>query len=188
MGVQNHDRRGVTRRQMLTMAGGMGAALFAAPVLAHIPTPTPPEKRLRFHNLHTGERLETVYWARGSDRPSALIDIDHILRDWRTGDVTRIDRDLLDLLHDLSHRSGSQAPIQVISGYRTARTNAMLMNTSTAVAQNSFHVRAKAIDIRIADVPLSELRRIARRMQRGGVGYYPRSNFVHIDTGPVRSW
>jgi uncharacterized protein YcbK (DUF882 family) len=174
---------------MLSMAGGTGAVLLAAgPALAYIPPPPSPVKRLMFHNLHTGERLETVYWARGSYRRSALIDIDHILRDWRTGDVTRIDRDLLNTLHDLSHRLGSQAPIEVISGYRTAKTNAMLMKTSTAVARNSFHVRAKAIDIRLGDVPLSHLRQGALEMQRGGVGYYPSSNFVHVDTGPVRRW
>lgn len=129
-----------------------------------------------------------MYWRRGRYHGGALFDIDYILRDWRTGDIERIDRDLIDLLHDIQVRLGSEAHYHVVSGYRTPETNAMLMNASTAVAKNSYHVRKKAIDVTLPDCRLRDLQQAAVAMKKGGVGYYPRSNFVHVDTGPVRRW
>ena len=193
MADHSTNGRAWTRRTFIA-AGTAGLTTLAAPALirtaeARVPTPPLIEKRLGFVNLHTGEELAATYWQRGRYDRDALADIDHILRDWRTGDIKRIDRDLLDLLVDLHARTGSREPFHVISGYRSPETNAMLVNASNGgVAKRSYHVRAMAIDIRLPDVPLKTLQRTALRMRRGGVGYYPSSNFVHVDTGPVRRW
>lgn len=181
------DSRG--RRTFLSLAGAAGAALIASPAAAHVPLPRPVDRKLSFVNLHTGEELTTTFWSRGNYRRSACLDIDHILRDWRTGDVKRIDRGLFDLLFDLQRRCGSDAPFGVISGYRSPETNAMLYKASNGgVAKRSYHLRGMAVDIRPGDVSLKHLHRAAVSLKRGGVGYYPASNFVHVDTGPARFW
>jgi len=145
-------------------------------------------RSLSFVNTHTDERLSAVYWADGALEPQALRDIDHILRDFRTGDVKPIDVELLDLLHDLRTALGSEAPFHVISGYRSPATNAMLRSHSGGVARHSLHLDAKAADVRLPGVPLADLRRAALSLRRGGVGYYPGPEFVHVDTGRVRAW
>ena len=109
-------------------------------------------------------------------------------RDFRTGDVHAIDTGLLDLLHNLTTVTETTRPFQVISGYRSPATNAMLRQVSEGVAAGSLHMQGLAIDIRLADVPLGKLRKAALAMKRGGVGYYPASDFVHVDTGRVRAW
>jgi len=145
-------------------------------------------RSLSFHHLHTGERLAVKYFAYGDYLPDALLNVNHVLRDWRTDQVHPIDPALLDLLYDLHRATGSKRPFDVICGYRSPATNAMLARKSEQVATRSLHLRGKAIDIRLADVPLSRLRDEALGLKRGGVGYYPGSNFVHVDTGRVRSW
>ncbi len=111
-----------------------------------------------------------------------------MLRDFRTGDVHKIDPALLDLLYDLQERAGATRPFEVISGYRSPQTNAALRRRSHGVAGSSLHMQGQAIDIRVGDVPLASLRRAALALRQGGVGYYPASNFVHVDTGRVRTW
>ena len=145
-------------------------------------------RRLSFENLHTGERLETVYWVNGAYQPGALRAINVLLRDFRTGDVYPIDQKLLDLLVRLRTRLNSTAPIQVISGYRSPETNAMLASYGDGVAAGSLHMSGMAIDIRVPGRSLRSLHRVALDMAAGGVGYYPRSDFVHVDTGRVRRW
>ncbi len=145
-------------------------------------------RKLSFYNLHTDESLSTVFWQEGHVVPDALAAIDYHLRDFRTGQVHGIDPDLLDLLYQLDGALGFDRPIHVISGYRSPETNAMLAKRSKGVAKNSFHVRGMAIDIRMPGRDLADLRRAALRLGRGGVGFYPGSDFVHVDTGPVRSW
>jgi uncharacterized protein YcbK (DUF882 family) len=145
-------------------------------------------RRLSFYSLHTKESLSTVFRQDGSLVPAALAEIDWHLRDFRTGDVHVIDPDLLDLLHWLGHGLAYDGPIHVISGYRSPKTNAMLAAQSGGVAKNSYHVRGMAIDIRLPGRSLREVQRAALDLARGGVGFYPRSDFVHLDTGPVRSW
>jgi uncharacterized protein YcbK (DUF882 family) len=145
-------------------------------------------RRLSFENLHTGERLDTVYWVNGAYQPGALRAINVLLRDFRTGDVYPIDRKLLDLLVGLRARLNSTAPIQVISGYRSPETNAMLASYSDGVAAGSLHMSGMAIDIRVPGRSLRSIHRVALAMAEGGVGYYPRSDFVHVDTGSVRRW
>ena len=145
-------------------------------------------RTLDFFHTHTGERLAVNYFDAGAYVPDALATVNHFLRDFRTGDVHSIDPALLDLLHALTDLTGSARPFQVISGYRSPATNEMLRHRSEGVAAGSLHMQGQAIDIRLADVPLDALRRAALTVRRGGVGYYPASDFVHVDTGRVRTW
>lgn len=146
------------------------------------------ERMLSFDNLHTGERLTAPFWSHGHYHQDGLAEIDYILRDWRTDEVVQIDRGLFDLLYELRRRLDTNAPFQIISGYRSPETNAMLRNVSLGVAKNSYHVKGMAIDIRVPGRDLRTLQRTALRMRAGGVGYYPKSDFVHVDVGPVRRW
>jgi uncharacterized protein YcbK (DUF882 family) len=145
-------------------------------------------RALEFVHTHTGERLAVEYFGGGTYVPDALTTINHFLRDFRTGDVHSIDPHLLDLLHSLNGLTGARRPFQVISGYRSPVTNDMLRHKSEGVAAGSLHMQGQAIDIRVADVPLDGLRRAALALHGGGVGYYPKSDFVHVDTGRVRTW
>jgi uncharacterized protein YcbK (DUF882 family) len=145
-------------------------------------------RALSFSHLHTGERLEVEYFNRGQYLPDALAAVNRVLRDFRTNEIHQIDPTLLDLLHGLSGATGSRRPYEVISGFRSPHTNEMLRTQSTGVATGSLHMVGKAIDIRVADVPLKALRDAAIGLRRGGVGYYAASNFVHVDTGRVRTW
>lgn len=174
---------GIGRRRLL----GFGVAAIAAvrPFAANaLATP----RSLSFENLHTGEKLAVTYWANGRPIPEAKALVDHILRDYRTGDVHPIDPGLLDLLHRLHQSLGTSQPFQVISGYRSPRTNAMLADASGGVARKSLHMQGLAIDIRVPGRPLATVRDAAAALQGGGVGFYPRSDFVHVDVGRVRSW
>jgi uncharacterized protein YcbK (DUF882 family) len=145
-------------------------------------------RALSFIHTHTGERLAVEYFGRGRYVPDALSAIDYFLRDFRSGDVHPIDPRLLDLLSTLTDLTGSVRPFQVISGYRSPATNEMLRLRGEGVAARSLHMQGRAIDIRLADVPLVKLRTAALSVRGGGVGYYPASDFVHVDTGRVRTW
>jgi uncharacterized protein YcbK (DUF882 family) len=145
-------------------------------------------RTVAFHNLHTGESLTAAYWEGGGYVPDALAAVNHVLRDFRTGDVHPIDPRLLDLLQTLSAQVETGGPFQVISGYRSPATNAMLHAHSDGVAKSSLHMQGMAIDIRLADVALDRLHGAALALGRGGVGYYPESDFVHVDVGRVRRW
>src|SRR6202167_5560464 len=166
-----------------------------APLVGHGSTestsPTPREYRLRFYHTHTGERLDVVYRRGDQYIPEALDELDHFLRDHRTGDVRHFDPRLFDLLYDLTASLGdSGGEIDVICGYRTPWSNQFLRTRSphTGVAQHSLHMQAEAIDIRLPGIPTSDLRDAALRLHRGGVGYYRSSDFVHVDVGRVRHW
>ncbi|WP_215904972.1 DUF882 domain-containing protein [Rhodovibrio salinarum] len=145
-------------------------------------------RQLAFENLHTGEQLVAPYLTRGRLDPEGLSQLDYILRDWRTEEVIRIDRRLYVLLDDLRRRLGSDAPYQIISGYRSPKTNAMLRASTSGVAKRSYHTRGMAIDIVVPNRTTAEVRDAALSLRRGGVGYYPESGFVHVDVGPVRRW
>jgi uncharacterized protein YcbK (DUF882 family) len=145
-------------------------------------------RELRFTHTHTGERLAVEYFSGGSYLQDALATIDQFLSDFRTGEVHAIDPGLLDLLHSLAGLTESRQPFQVISGYRSPATNEMLRHRSEGVAAGSLHMKGRAIDMRLADVPLAKLRQSALALRGGGVGYYPASDFVHVDTGRVRTW
>jgi uncharacterized protein YcbK (DUF882 family) len=151
----------------------------------------PLERRLSFFNTHTSERLTVAYCCDGTYQPDALKKINHILRDHRANEIKPIDPKLLDLLHELGGVLETDQPFHVISGYRSPNTNGMLRATggaNTGVATQSLHMVGKAIDIRVPGVKLDRVRASARALKLGGVGYYPTSNFVHVDTGRVRFW
>jgi uncharacterized protein YcbK (DUF882 family) len=177
---------------------GFGAAAAAAAILPARVTASPvasparaPERVLSFFNTHTGERLTAAYCCAGQYEPDALAEINYILRDFRANEVKPIDPKLLDLLHELGGTLESDRPFHIISGYRSPHTNAMLRargGSQTGVASGSLHMIGKAIDIRVPGVQLDHLRAAARSLRLGGVGYYPSSNFVHVDTGRVRFW
>lgn len=145
-------------------------------------------RNLGLKNLHTGEVLNITYWDQGAYRPDACRALNAMLRDWRTGDIVNMDPKLFDLLHTLRKKMNSDAPFDLISGYRSPETNASLRKNSKAVAKKSYHMRGMAVDIHLPDRSLSRLRKTALELKAGGVGYYPKSGFVHIDTGKVRSW
>lgn len=145
-------------------------------------------RALTFAHTHTGEHLQVEYFTGGTYLPDALQTVNHFLRDFRTGGIHDIDPELLDLLHTIGRMTDTSKPFQVISGYRSPKTNAMLRARSEGVAAGSLHMQGQAIDIRLADVPLGKLRNAALSVKRGGVGFYPASDFVHVDTGRVRAW
>lgn len=175
------------RRWILRAALAAGAALGATPALART-VAFSPERRLSFDNLHTGERLTAVYWHAGTYLTDATREIDWLLRDFRANQVHPIDPKLLDLLYALHALLPQGSPYQVISGYRSPATNAMLAATTDGVAAHSLHTQGMAIDVRVPGTVLARLRDQAKSLRGGGVGYYPRSDFVHIDVGRVRYW
>ena len=164
---------------LLLPQSGFAADLVSAP------------RRALMQNLHTGEKIDAVYYENGAYVPDALAAVNKVLRDFRTGQVAPMDKKLLDLLHILSGKVESNNPYQIISGYRSPQTNAALRakgGKSTGVATHSLHMEGQAMDIRLEGVQLAHLRDAALSMQVGGVGFYPQSNFVHVDTGRVRKW
>jgi uncharacterized protein YcbK (DUF882 family) len=173
------------RRSLLTagLAGGAWAFLNPQRALAALP-----KRSLSLVNLHTGERFRAVYWEGGAYLAEALAGFDRVLRDHRTGEAHQMEPRLLDLAVALTSRLDVNETVQIISGYRSPQTNAALHAGSSGVATRSLHMEGKALDIRIAGVDLARLRDAAWSLQSGGVGYYPTSNFVHVDVGRVRRW
>ncbi len=189
--MDNLMKRPLPRRDFLRL--GLCAAAGLAlpwPALASLGEQAAPERTLSLFNVHTGERLLGAnYWVRGEYQPDALAEIDYLLRDYRTDEVQPIDPQLLDMLHRLSRRMGTDSPFSVISGFRSPETNQMLRQAGGGgVARKSLHMSGRAIDIRLPGRELENLRRAAVALRGGGVGYYPRDGFVHLDTGRVRTW
>jgi uncharacterized protein YcbK (DUF882 family) len=175
------DRRSILRLVVLA------AALPWARRVAAEETAAEP-RALAFRNLHTGEEIDVVYRADGQLDPTALREIDWVLRDFRTGEARQMDRRLLDLLWRLRAALDTTEPYEVISGYRSPATNAMLARQSRGVSRVSLHMRAMAIDMRVPNRELSVVRDTALALRLGGVGYYPTSEFVHVDVGRPRFW
>jgi uncharacterized protein YcbK (DUF882 family) len=146
------------------------------------------ERQLSFYHTHTSESLTVTYFREGQYVPSALAELNHFLRDFRTGDAANMDPAVFDILFDIQIESASTGTYQIISAYRSPATNEMLRDKSNSVAKNSQHLLGKAIDVRLTDIDTAELRDVALSLQRGGVGYYKKSDFVHVDTGRVRRW
>lgn len=146
------------------------------------------ERAVSLHHLHTGESLKQVYWADGEYLDDGLAQINKLLRDHRTGDVHAIDPGLLDALHRLHEQVGGKKAFHIISGYRSPKTNNLLRGNSSGVAKKSLHMQGKAIDVRLPGHDLKHLHKAARTLRAGGVGYYAKSGFIHLDTGRVRYW
>lgn len=175
------------RRHFMGLGLTTLACTAALPVLAAVPR-LKPTRSLSFYNLHTDEKLHVDYWRDGQYNPAALAKINHQLRDHYSGDVHPINIRLMDLLYDLQGKLGNRGVIEIVSGYRSPKTNMHLAQMSDGVARRSYHTQGMAIDLRLPGTPLAKIHRTALAMQRGGVGYYPDSQFVHVDVGPVRSW
>lgn len=183
---QKSAGKGLSRRGFITALAGTTLAAVAFPNIAKASVST--SRELSFHNTHTGEKLVISYYERGEYLSDALQGVNYLLRDHRTGDVHAIDTALLDQLYDLRMMFGTHKPFHIISGYRSPYTNALLNKKSSGVAKKSLHMQGCAIDIRIPGIDSKKLRNAAIAMRSGGVGYYQRSDFIHLDTGRVRSW
>jgi uncharacterized protein YcbK (DUF882 family) len=178
------------RRQLLRQTSRWALAGAAWPLLAlPVRAASADARSLQLDHTHTGEKISLVYASAGQYLPQALQQLNHFLRDHYTGEVGTIDPGLLDLLHAVQVSLGAPQPFQVISGYRCPQTNDRLRSTrGGGVAKRSLHMDGKAIDVRIPGVPLTDLRDAALTLKTGGVGTYMRDQFVHVDTGRVRSW
>ena len=182
------SRPGVSRREFIKACAALAGAAAIAPGRVLASPVLHGERVVSFFHTHTGEHLTVPYWGDGTYLPGNLSRVDSFLRDFRTGERHVIDPALLDQLHDLRLATGSSAPFQVISGYRSPQTNAALRAGGGGQASRSLHMQGRAIDVRLADVRSSVLRDAALELGRGGVGYYAGPDFVHVDTGPVRNW
>jgi uncharacterized protein YcbK (DUF882 family) len=179
------NRRGFIKFGVLAT---VAATFEPACALAAVTRSLKSKKNLSFFNTHTGEHLDVCYCQDGVYRSGAMNRIKHILRDHRTGDIKAIDTRVLDILYTLSRQLDTAGPFHIISGYRSAATNAALHRKSKGVATHSFHTRGMAIDFRVPDCKTNTLHTAAVKLRAGGVGYYPKSDFVHVDCGPVRYW
>lgn len=175
------------RRKWLMLGGvALGMSLLPGQAFATLSTPRP--RILTLNNLHTGESIKAEFFDGQGYNKEELSRLNHLFRDYRANKVKNIDPLLFDQLYRLQGLLGTTKPVQLISGYRSLDTNNELRERSRGVAKHSFHMQGRAMDFHIEGIQLSKIRKAALKMRAGGVGYYPRSNFVHIDTGPTRSW
>ncbi|MFC6633297.1 DUF882 domain-containing protein [Microbulbifer taiwanensis] len=173
-----------SRRRFLAVTCATAAAVSAGPTFAKVGN----ARTLKMRNLHTGERLSTAYWSGGSYDSSGLKQFNRLLRDHRANESTRMDPKLFDIVYKLKEKLNFSGEVEIISGYRSPKTNAKLRAAGRGVARRSYHTRGMALDIRFPGISTSKLRQAAINLKAGGVGYYPKSGFVHVDTGPVRRW
>lgn len=180
----------ITRRSLITsgLALASSLALPSASLASVNPAFRAQARSVHLVNPHTGDKLRTVYWEKGAYQNEPMKDIAYMLRDHRSEDMSPIDPRLIDILYMLQAKLETQAPFEVVCGYRTPRNNAFIYKRERGVARNSYHMYGRAIDIRMKERPASTIQRAAWALQQGGVGYYPKANFVHVDTGGVRRW
>lgn len=180
----------IHRREIL----GMGLGAFLASVIPLVPARVAMAagdygvRRVSFRHAHTNETFSGVYRAGDKYLPEAFERINYVLRDFRTNQIFPMDPHAVDIISAVQARTKTGRPLDVLSGYRCPKTNNMLRHETSGVAKNSFHMYGQAIDFRMPEYNTGKLRKIAIGMHAGGVGYYPRSNFVHVDTGTVRTW
>lgn len=177
----------VSRRDFLKLAGSGLVVATCTPSIAFASYPDQP-RTLALSNLHTREALETCYFDGSNYVERELNRLNHLCRDFRRNEVHSMDKRLFDHITKIQRTLGVEAEVQIISGYRSPATNEALRGKSSGVAKKSYHMLGQAIDFRLDGVDLKRVRDAARDLQAGGVGYYPGSNFIHIDTGPVRYW
>lgn len=181
------DPINIHRRKWLALGGAaMGMAMLPGQAFATLSTPRP--RILLLNNLNTGEQLKAEFFDGKNYIQEELVRLNHLFRDYRANKVKSIDPRLFDQIFRLQAMIGTRKPIRLISGYRSPRTNNELRERGSGVAKHSYHTLGQAMDFHIEGVQLANIRKAALKMRAGGVGYYPRSNFVHIDTGPVRNW
>lgn len=173
------------RREFLEIGAISATSLAFGPKIA---LGEPGSRVLRLYDPRTQKTVSAEYFRNGWYNPDVLGQFDDLLKDWRTGEVTRMDRKLLDILYQLQQIAGNREPLNVICAYRSPTTNASLASRNSRVARNSYHVTGQACDIRLPGYSVRGLRDHALALEAGGVGYYPRSGFIHVDTGPVRTW
>jgi uncharacterized protein YcbK (DUF882 family) len=182
-------KEGVSRRKFMALMVCAGISGFSSTsVFGASGKPPTTDRSLSLYNPHTKDRFHGVYWRNGDYVANALKKINHIMRDFRAGDIKQIDTHLLDLLSAISIKLMPKQPFHVISGYRSPETNAKLRKRGKGAAKNSYHIQGKAVDIRLPGYRTSALRRTAYHLKLGGVGYYPKRGFVHVDVGPIRYW
>ncbi len=167
-----------------------GTIIFLAPATTENAIANGDTRTIHLHHAHTQEAIDATFMVDGQYDPAVLQKLNWFLRDWRREEATKMDPRLFDTIWEVYRESGSQQPIEVMSAYRSPETNAMLRRASRAVAEHSQHILGKAMDQHYVDVPMSRIREIAMRLQRGGVGFYPTAGtpFVHMDVGGVRHW
>lgn len=175
-------------RRKLLLCGSAAAGLALLPTSARASLSTSRPRVLMLNNLHTGETLKTEFFNGKSYDKDELSRLNHFFRDYRANKVKSIDPHLFDQIFRLQALLGMRKPIQLVSGYRSLATNNMLRENGPGVAKHSYHTKGQAMDFHIEGVSLANVRKAALSLRAGGVGYYPRSNFVHIDTGPIRHW
>lgn len=180
-----------SRRHLLKRALLLAAAPLVIPTglsFAELHNLWSSERSVSIYNTYTGESLKRPYWREGVYLSDAMAEISYIFRDHRTGEIKPIEPQLVDLLCAIRRKLGTWKPFHIISGYRCPATNALLRKKNPGVAKKSLHMHGKAADIRLPGCGLSLLRQVAMDMRGGGVGYYPKSQFVHVDVGRVRYW
>ncbi len=184
--AQRFERRDVLK---LGLVGFLAASVpLISAKSAHAATGMGASWRVSLHHSHTGESFSGVYRVGDKYLPDVFKRLNYVLRDFRTREVFPMDPHVIDLISIIQSKTGTRRPLEILSGYRSPKTNAMLRNASTGVARNSLHMYGQAIDIRETDRSCERIRKVAASLRAGGVGYYPRSGFVHVDTGSVRSW
>lgn len=180
---------------LITRRGLLG--VFAATVVAAAPTYSNAFgllkgagdiRRIRMYSGRTGESIDTIYWIEGEYIPEVLKEVNHFMRDWRTDDTVKMDPRNFDIIAAAHRLMDVSEPYTLLSGYRSPKTNAALRSNSGGVAKNSLHMKGQAADLRLASRSVSQMARAAKACSSGGVGSYSRSNFVHMDCGPVRAW
>ena len=182
-------KNGLNRRNFLRLISWAGLiSCSPMPAFAAIDVISSEERSLALYNPHTKESFKGVYWRNGDFVADAMKNIYYIMRDTRTNDINQIDPDLLDLIFKISIKLKSKEPFHVISGYRSRKTNDLLLKRNKCVAKNSYHMRGQAVDVHQPGLKTAVLRRAAYELKKGGIGYYSRRRFVHIDVGPVRYW
>lgn len=186
----NSARRTLLRGGLMGGLAALGTFMAPLPVqAARLHMPDAGKFQIAFRNQHTGDTFNGTYRIGNKYLPDAFQQINYVLRDFRQNEIFPIDPRVIDILYLTRAKAGmGNQPYEVLSGYRSPKTNSMLRRVSTGVARNSLHLTGQAIDIRMPGLRTAALRDAARGLRAGGVGYYPKSNFVHIDTGRVRSW
>lgn len=181
------DKFNAHRRKLLALGGvALGVAILPTPAFATLSTPRP--RILTLSNLNTGESIKAEFFDGRGYIQDELSRLNHFFRDYRANKIKTIDPKLFDQIYRLQVLMGTRKPVQLISGYRSLDTNNELRSHSRGVAKKSYHTKGQAMDFHIEGISLSNVRKAALSLKAGGVGYYPSSNFVHIDTGPVRHW